>query len=475
MRRAGTVVVIAMLGLSCAALRGGGGTRGPAGKRPPDGRTSGPPQEVAEATLGTLTATKWRLPNGLQVILMPDDTATSVSYMTWFRVGSRSEDESAGETGLAHLFEHLMFTQTKSREAGAFDSTIEAAGGNSNAMTYYDFTAYTDDLPPAALELVIQLESDRMVNLDLRKNQVDNERDVVIEERLSTVEDSVDGMMDELVFKQAFRTHPYRWPVIGWMKDIKAFTEKKALAFYKKFYAPNNAVVVITGRFEPVATLDLVVAYYGSIAPSRELPADTAQPERAPDKEVRATIEHPVPADRLVVGYPAPGFGDKDRAAYEVINELLMGGPSSRLYRKLVVEKEMASSVRGDVTPTKDPGLFTIWVQMTKGNSAADAEALIVAELAALVAEAPAAFELETAKARLETAFWRQLGASHGRAELLGEFEVTCNDFRRLFERPAEYERVSAEDVRRVAQSYLGTGARSVVVARPKGESPGSS
>ncbi|HET6280562.1 MAG TPA: pitrilysin family protein [Polyangia bacterium] len=466
--------MILLLGGSCAALREGG-ILSVSPRNRPSGHTAGPPQQVAQASLGALTATKWRLPNGLDVILMPDGAATSVSYMTWFRVGSRSEDEAAGETGLAHLFEHLMFTQTKKREAGAFDSSIEAAGGNANAMTYYDFTAYTDDLPPAALELAVQLESDRMVNLDLRKNQVDNERDVVIEERLATVEDNVDGLLDEMVFKQAFRNHPYRWPVMGWMKDIKAFTEKKALAFYKKFYAPNNAVVVITGKFDPVPALELVVAYYGGISPSRNLPTDNAQPERAPDKEVRAAVQHPVPADRLVIGFPAPSFGDADRAAYEVINELLMGGPSSRLYRKLVVDKEIASSVRGEVTPTKDPGLFMLWVQMTKRNTAAEAEALILAEIAQLAVQPPSAAELEKAKARLETAFWRQLDASHGRAELLGEFEVTCNDFRRLFARPAEYEKVSADDVRRVTAAYLGPGARSVVVARPKGDSPGAS
>ena len=133
-----------------------------------------------------------------------------------------------------------MFTQTKSTAADEFDRAIEAAGGNANAMTYYDFTAYVDDLPPSELALAARLEADRMTNLDLRKRQVDTERDVVVEERLSAVEDSVDGTMDELLYKQAFKTHPYRWPVIGWMKDIKAITQEKALAFYKRYYAPEQ-------------------------------------------------------------------------------------------------------------------------------------------------------------------------------------------------------------------------------------------
>src|SRR6185503_10120612 len=189
-----------------------------------------------------------------------------------------------------HLFEHLMFTQTKTMAADEFDRAIEAAGGNANAMTYYDFTAYVDDLPPQEIAIAAQLEADRMVNLDLRKRQVDTERDVVVEERLSAVEDSVDGTMDEMLYKQSFKSHPYRWPVIGWMKDIKAITQDKALTFYRRFYAPNNAVLVIAGNFEPTATLALLAGEYGAIPAAEEQPADRVQPERAPAAEVRASI-----------------------------------------------------------------------------------------------------------------------------------------------------------------------------------------
>src|SRR6185436_13879044 len=183
----------------------------------------------------------------------PDPSATAVAYMTWFRVGSRHENEAAGETGLAHLFEHLMFTQTKGSADGAFDKAMEEVGGGANAMTYYDFTAYTDDLPPDALPLAVELESDRMLNLDLRAKQVETEREVVVEERLGSVEDSVDGTLDELLYGQAFAKHPYRWPVIGRMKDIKAVTRDKAIAFYRQHYAPNNAVIVVAGKIDAVA------------------------------------------------------------------------------------------------------------------------------------------------------------------------------------------------------------------------------
>ena len=470
-----TAAISALALLACAATPGRRGTAG-AATGAPGGTKLGPgaaggdgarSTEIAHASLGTLTATKWRLDNGLEVVLLPDPSATSISYMTWFRVGSRHEEIAAGESGLAHLFEHLMFTQTKTTAANEFDRAMEEVGGSSNAMTYYDFTAYMDDLPPTELAVAARLEADRMVNLDLRKRQVETERDVVAEERLASVEDSVDGILEEVMYQQAFKTHPYRWPVIGSMKDIKAITQAKAVAFYRKFYAPGNAVLVITGKIDADAALEAVTAAYGAIAPGPALPPDDVKPERAPATEVRTTLTRPVPADRLVVGFPAPGLGAADRAAYEIANELLAGGPSARLVQKLVVETQWASSVHGDVAPTRDPGLYAIWVQMAKGHTAEEAERIIVAAAAELAARPVGAAELGKAAARLETAFWQQLGSSHGRAEALGEFEIGAGDFRRLFSRGAEYARVTAADVQRVAADYLSTGARSVVIARP--------
>lgn len=465
------MTILALPMFACAAAAGGrGGAPGtPGAPTAPRGTgiaTSGA-AEVARATFGRLTAVKWRLGNGLEIILAPDPQATNVSLQTWFRVGSRNENEAAGETGLAHLFEHLMFTQTKTTPEGGFDRAMEAAGGNANAMTSYDFTAYVDDVPPGELAVAVGLEADRMLNLDLRRNQVETERDVVVEERLSAVEDSVDGTLEELLYKQAFKIHPYRWPVIGWMKDIKAVTRDKAVAFYRRFYAPANAVVVVAGKFDAGEVMDLLGRVYGPLPATEPAPPDGAAPEHAPAAEVRAELARPVPADRLVVGFPAPALGDPDRAAYEVAAELLAGGPSSQLPRTLVVDKQWASSVRGEVAPTRDPALFSIWVQMTKGHTAEEAERVIVAATAALVARPVAAAQLGTAAARLETELLRQLSSSHGRAEALGQFEVAGGGFARLYQRAGEYARVTADDVRRVADKYFATGARSVVIARP--------
>jgi zinc protease len=434
--------------------------------RPP----AGPPALVSQAQLGPLTVTKHRLGNGLEIILAPDPAATSVAYTTWYRVGSRHEKAAAGETGLAHLFEHLMFTQTKgAREPGEFDRRMEEVGGNVNAMTSYDFTAYVDDMPPDALPLAIKLEADRMVNLALTKKQVETEREVVAEERLSSVEDSVDGLLDEMLHLQSFKTHPYRYPIIGLMKDIKAVTADKALDFYRTFYAPNNAVVVAAGKLEPTATLAAIAAAYGELEASR-VPADTLAPERAPATPVRGEVVRPVPADRVVVGMPAPPLAHADRPAYELLVELLAGGPSSRLYRRLVVEDELASSVHGDAPATRDAPILGLWVQMTRGHTAAEAEAVIEPELARLGAEPVPAAELEKARAQLETALWRGLTSSEGKAEQLGEFELCAGDYRRLLGRASEYGRVTAADLTRVAAAYFSPQARAVIVAKPRPE-----
>jgi zinc protease len=227
---------------------------------------------------------------------------------------------------------------------------------------------------------------------------------------------------------------------------------------------------VIAGNIDPAATLNLIAQHYGGIPAGPAAPSDGTTPERAPAAEVRATLTRPVPADRLVVGFPAPALGDRDRAAYEVAAEILAGGPSSRLYRTLVVDKQAASSVRGDVLPTRDPGLYGIWVQMTKGHGAEQAERAIADATTSLAKQPLAKGELARAIARLETELWKRLASSHGRAEALGEFETAGGGFQNLFARAAAYQAVTAEDIKRIAAQYLATDARSIVVVRPKPE-----
>jgi zinc protease len=300
---------------------------------------------------------------------------------------------------------------------------------------------------------------------------VENERDVVVEERLSAVEDSIDGTMDELMYKQAFKSHPYRWPVIGWMKDIKAITSQKGGGVLQTLLCAQQRGARHRGEHRsgphPGSDREALRRHSHRRPAAGRSRAAGARAGRRGAHDADAAGARRSPGDRLC----APGLADRDRAAYEVAGELLAGGPSSRLYRTLVVDKEWASSVHADVAPTRDPGLYGVWVQMTKGHAAEQAEKVIVDAVTAIAAQPVSGAELAKSIARLETELWERLSSSHGRAEALGEFETAGGGFQNLFTHAAALKSVTAEDVRRVAAAYLATGARSVVIVRPKGQS----
>ena len=454
------------LGLACVAPRSGSPPAlGPGGVVPASGS-----REIASGSLGPLTVRKWRLSNGLDVITVPDAGARSISYVTTYRVGSRDEDAADGKTGLAHLCEHLLFTGAPRGQVTAeFDQRLEEAGGTSNAMTSHDFTSYVDDIPPRLLERTVHLEADRMVNLELSPAAVASERDIVVEERLQSSQDDIDGELEELVYDQAFRNHPYRFPVIGRMADIKAVTRDSVHDFYKRHYGPSEAVVILAGQFDEAVALPMLAAVYGALPAAEAGPAPPAVNPERPEREVRSTIERPVPADRFMMGLPAPGLADPDRATYEVLDELMTGGQAARLYRALIVDRDLASSLEAELGQTRDPGLWTIVVQMMKGQRAETAEQVIRRELEGIITAPVPDAELGAARNRLETAFWRTLSSSQGRAQALGQWDVVTGDFRNLLRRGAAYAGVSPADLSRVARAYLASGARSVVIARPKG------
>jgi zinc protease len=413
---------------------------------------------------GGLTARKFRLHNGLKVILVRDPSAPVFAYQTWFAVGSRHERE--GITGIAHLFEHLMFNQTENHPPGELDRLIETAGGDTNAATWVDWTYYRDNLPKAELRLAVELEADRMAHLTLGEEQVESEREVVANERRFRVEDDVDGFLNEELYKLAFEVHPYHWPTIGWMRDIEAISIADCHTFYRTYYSPNNATVVIVGDFEEEAALGLIEAAYGKIA-SQTIPPDRARPEPEQTVERRASWAKPVQAAKLRIGYKSPPLGHADHSVLEVTSEILFGGNSSRLHRQLIVESEIASSTHAATSPFRDPGLYEIAVSLQRGHNAKEAEAIIYAELERLAKEPLAAHELETAKTRLLTHFMRELRPPAGKAEALGHYETTVGDYRQLFAVADGYRAVTAEDVARVAATYLVQQRRTVVVAVP--------
>ncbi|MGZ3406906.1 MAG: M16 family metallopeptidase [Polyangia bacterium] len=417
---------------------------------------------------GGLTARMFRLTNGLKVILVRDPSAPVFAYQTWFAVGSRHERE--GITGIAHLFEHLMFNQTENHPPGELDRMIETAGGDTNAATWVDWTYYRDNLPKAELKLAVELEADRMAHLTLGETQVESEREVVANERRFRVEDDVDGFLNEELYKAAFTTHPYHWPTIGWMRDIEAISIDDCRTFYKTFYAPNNATVVLVGDVEEESALGLIDSCYGKI-PSSAIPADAAPREPEQTSERRQSWPKPVTADKLRIGYKAPAIGQVDYAVLEVANEILFGGNSSRLHRRLVVESEIASSTHAATAPFRDPGLYEVSVSLQRGHHAAEAEAIVYEELTRLGDKPLEPHELDTAKTRLLTHFWRELRPQAGKAEALGHYETTVGDYRKLFAVADGYKAVTAADIQRVVKQYLRPQRRTVAIATPSDKS----
>lgn len=423
-------------------------------------------QLEAEAPIGRgVTAKRYRLGNGLGLITAVDKRAPIVALQTWFRVGSRHE--RPGATGMAHLFEHLMFGQTESLPPGEFDRLVERTGGESNAATWVDWTYYKLSLPARDLALGVRLEAERMQHLVLEPTPVEAERDVVTNERRERVEDDVDGWLDEQLMAHAFTVHPYRWPTIGWMEDIRALALPEIRAFYRTWYAPNNATIVCVGDFDDGELRELIAKHYGHI-PAAQLPdsIDLTEPVQSKERIVRAP--KPIATDRLLVGYKAPGQDHPDWAALEIVSTLLAGCPSARLYRRLVIDQEAASSVDAQLTPFRDPSLLRLAVTTARGHGADEILAAIDREIAGLVENPPPPAEVEKAKALAETDFWSGLADVDGKAEALGHYETALGDFRRLSTIAERLTAVTAADVARAVRTYLVPAHRTIVVAEPE-------
>jgi zinc protease len=412
---------------------------------------------------------RYALGNGLNVLVLVDPSAPVVSYHTWFAVGSRHE--RPGKTGLAHFFEHLMFNETSNLPAGTFDRKLEEAGAESNAATWVDWTYYYENVPKDRLPLVITMEADRMANLVLRQPQVDSEREVVANERRLRVEDDVDGSVNELLYRTAYGRHGYGWPTIGWMHDIEGYTPDDCAAFYRTYYAPNNATLVLVGDVRPANVLKRVQDAYGPL-PAADLPVEDVRPEPPQTAERRLEVTKPTATERVAVGYRGPALGDVDHAALTVVNEALFGGRSSRAHRALVHERELANDVRGWVGTFRDPGLYEMTVT---GRPGVRAEALLAAldEVVEGVAREPLApAELERVLARLELGALQGLETCGGQAEQIGFWSTVTGDPAGCFVRIEALRRVTRSDALRAARRFLVPDGRTAVLVRAGATAP---
>ncbi len=345
------------------------------------------------------------LGNGLQVVVIENHRAPIVMQMLWYRVGAA--DEEPGESGLAHFLEHLLFKGTKTTAPGEFSRTIARIGGQDNAFTSYDYTAYFQRVAARELETVMRLEADRMQYLDLTDSVVLPERDVVLEERRFRTDNSPAAQLREQARSALYLNHPYGRPVIGWMREIKQLTTQKALAFYRKYYSPSNAMLIIAGDVKPDSVHELAKKYYGPI-PDRSVPPRVRPkepPHRAPRRLELRSARVQLPTISRVYLAPSYASGEKKMAySLEVLAQVLGGGPTSKLYQKLVVELGIASGVGTWYMGNRlDYGEFGIYASPNAGGNVMDLERVLFKELALLIEKGLTPADIQRAK-RLITA-----------------------------------------------------------------------
>lgn len=407
------------------------------------------------------------LPNGLRIRLLPNDAVPTCSYYTFFRVGARNE--RPGITGISHLFEHMMFNGAKKYGPGMFDKVLESNGGSSNAYTSNDLTVYYEDFMAEALEKVIDLESDRMRSLAVTPKMLASERQVVIEERRLRVDNEIAGMMDEELGALVYKAHPYRWPVIGWMRDIENITREDCLEYFRTFYAPNNATIYVSGDFDPKQALALIKKHYGSIkaGPSAP-PVLDAEPEQKGER--RAEVHHPAQAHSIMVAWRGPKGDHPDTFVLDVVQYALSVGQSSRFHKRLVHELEVAVGVSVDWTWRFDPGSFTVGLELKPGGDPKKAEAALAEELEKVARDGLTPRELEKAKNNLAATLTRELATNSGRAHALGTYEMMLGDWRRGLALPSAYESITSDQVKAAVRTYLSPAKRNVVTLVPVAE-----
>lgn len=408
-----------------------------------------------------------RLSNGLTIRLVPNHSVPTVSYYTFFRVGSRNE--RPGITGISHLFEHMMFNGAKKYGPKEFDRVLESSGGYSNAYTSWDMTVYHEEFAAEALETVIDLESDRMRSLTISDRTLHSEREVVKEERRVRVDNEIVGLMDEELNTLIYKAHPYRWPVIGWMKDIENITRADCEAYFRTYYAPNNATLYVAGDIDPKKTLRLIRSYYGDIRPGpKPLEVIDAEPEQRGER--RATLRQPAQAPSLMVGFRGPKATDEDTFALDLVQYALSVGEGSRLTRELVYTRELAVSVGLDWSWRIDPGALVFHLELKPDSDPATVEKALYEELARVAESGLSDRELEKAKNNLGAHLLRELATNSGRANALGTYELLLGHWRKGLELSERYEAITREQVRAAAAKYFDPLRRSVVTLLPSAE-----
>jgi len=405
------------------------------------------------------------LANGLKVLLVEVPKAPVVTVQIWYKVGSRNE--MMGRTGLSHMLEHMMFKGTAKHPKGTFSRTIRKNGGNDNAFTSQDYTAYFENLAADRLELALELEADRIGGLQLNEKEFQLEREVVKEERRLRTEDDPQAYLVESLFAQVFQVHPYHWPIIGWFPDLNAMTLEDLQRHYDTYYSPNNATLVIVGDIKADKVLSSIKRIFEPL-PKGPVPPQSLAIEPAQKGERRIVVKRDAQVPFVMVGYRVPNYTNEDAYALTVLESILSHGKSSRLYRSLVYKQKMALAVGAEYSLLQaDPELFYCYAVVQPGRKVEEVEQALYREVERLQNEPPTEQELQRAKNQVEASYVFGQDSTFRQAMLLGQAETVGAGWRHVDAYLDKVRGVTAEDVRRIARRYFVEDARTVGILVP--------
>jgi zinc protease len=417
--------------------------------------------------------TLFTLPNGLHVIVHEDHSVPIVTVNMWYHVGSSRE--RPGRTGFAHLFEHLMFMGSGHVKAGEFDNLLETAGGTNNGSTENDRTNYWINVPSNALELALFLESDRMGFLldSMTPQTVDAQRDVVKNERRQSYENRPYGMADITLTEMLFpEGHPYHWPVIGYMPDLTAASYEDVVAFFKKYYAPSNASLVVAGDVSTADARRLVEKWFGDVKPG-----PPAEPATIPGAVLtgvqKKSMTDRVQLPRLYLAWLTPRHLEPGDAALDVVADVLAGGKNSRLYKRLVYDLQIAQDVSAQQASGRLGSYFQIEVTPRPGHTTDEMQKIVDEEIAKLQREPPTPHELERSLNQIESSFYNRMervGGFGGKADQLNAYYTETGDPDWFNEDLSRYRALAPSDIRAAADSFLPLGRRVELTVVPEGK-----
>lgn len=421
------------------------------------------------AAASGMKVTTHTLDNGMRILVHEDHDVPNAAMYLFYTVGSRNE--RPGITGISHYFEHMMFNGAKKYGPKQFDIVMERAGGRNNAYTSRDITAYTNWFPSTALELIFDLEADRIRDLAFDPQIIESERGVVASERRMSVDNNPFGQLYEQVNAAAYIAHPYGWPVIGWASDIAAYSMEDLKAHFKMGYAPNNCLLVVTGAVTHNEVVRLAKKYLEPIP--RQTPPPPVRTVEPPQLgERRVVVKRPAQLPIVLVSYHVPETRHADNAALEMLETVLSSGRSSRLHRRLVEQEQLVLTINAGRQLALNPTQFIFSMQVRSGADPARAEAVLYEELAKVAREGITAAELQKARNQQIASFYRSLKTIAGKANLLGQYEIYHGDHRKLFTVVEELEKVTAADIQRAAATYFKETNRTVGALMPTPPGP---